>query len=110
MTASGNDPGVRGIIDPAADTVVFREPVLSVSKIDAVKPFSQARSDGGGQPIRVVQHGGLQYVMQGNHRTFAAQEEGLRGIGCLLYTPEQWEAFTGMPFVTRGTDNPGFAS
>jgi hypothetical protein len=105
--ASTPDPGVRGTIDPTADTVVFREPVLSGPRIDAAKPFDQAKSDGGGQPIRVVTHGGLQYIMQGNHRTYAAQEEGLRAVGCLLYTPEQWQEFTGMPFVPRGTNNPG---
>lgn len=107
MTAIPSDPGVRGTINPVADNIIFREPVLSGRKIDATKPFNQALSDGGGQPIRVVvDSGGVKYIMQGNHRVCGAQEDSVQGVGCLLYTPEQWEEFTGMPFLSRGTNNP----
>jgi len=100
------DSGVRSTIDPIADNIIFREPVLSARKIDATRPFDQALSDGGGQPIRVVDDGGAKYIMQGNHRIGGAQEDGVRSVGCLVYTPEEWQEFTGMPFLPRGTNNP----
>jgi hypothetical protein len=101
------DPGVPGTIDPTGDDILFREPVLSGSRIDATKPFDQARSDAGGQPIRVViADDGSKHIMQGNHRVYGAQEDGVPSVGCLIYTPDQWQAFTGMPFLPRGTNNP----
>jgi hypothetical protein len=45
--------------------------------------------------------------MQGNHRVRGAQWDGLRSIGIILYTPDEWEAFIGWPFNRWGTDNPG---
>src|SRR5438128_609546 len=41
--ASPPDPGVRGAIDPTADTVIFREPILRGARIDAASP--------GGRPV-----------------------------------------------------------
>jgi hypothetical protein len=106
MAGDPTDPGVRGTINPAGDNIIFREPVLSARKIDAVKPFDQAQSDSGGQPIRVVVSGGVKYIMQGNHRVCGAQEDGVQSVGCLIYTPEQWQEFTGMPFLPWGSNNP----
>jgi hypothetical protein len=100
MVAGPTDPGVRGTINPVTDNIIFREPLLSARKIAAVNPFDQARSDAGGQPIRVVvDSSGVKYIMQGNHRVCGAQEDGVQSIGCLIYTPEQWQEFTGMPFL-----------
>ncbi len=106
MSSAPADPGVRGTIDPVGDDIIFREYRLDGRKIDACKPFDQAQSDAH-QPIRIiVDHDAKKYVMQGNHRVAGAQEDGLRSIGVLLYTPEQWEAFTGLPFLPGGTNNP----
>ncbi len=75
-------------------------------RVDAVRPFDQALSDGGGQPIRVVATNGEAHVMQGNHRVFGAQQDGVTRVGALFYTPEQWADFTGLPFLPGGTDTP----
>jgi hypothetical protein len=106
---SGNpaDPGVRGTIDPSRDDILFREPILSTARINATRPFNQALSDAGGQPIRVVvMADGTKTIMQGNHRAYGAQLDGVDSVEVLLYTPEQWEAFVGFPFLPGGTNNP----
>jgi len=107
VSANALDPGVRGAIDPVRDNIVFREPVLSKARIDATRPFNQALSDGGGQPIRVVIGvGGDKTIMQGNHRVYGAQVDVLDIVEVLLYSPEQWEALVGFPFQPGGTNNP----
>src|SRR5262245_53386197 len=107
MTGDPANPGVWGSINPALDDIVFREPLLHQARVDAVRPFDQALSDGGEQPIRVVVVSmGEKYVMQGNHRVLGAQWDGLHSVGAWVYTPEQWEAYTGMPFTPGGTNNP----
>ena len=101
------DPGMRGNINPMKDRIVFREYSLSRERIEGVSPFSQALSDAGGQPIRVVvTPSGERSIMQGNHRVYGAQEQGLQSIEGIIYTPEQWESLAGSPFVLRGTNNP----
>jgi hypothetical protein len=45
-------------------------------------------------------------IMQGNHRVYGAQEDGLTNVVGLIYLPEQWEAFTEMPFQPGGTQRP----
>jgi hypothetical protein len=100
------DPGVRGTINPSKDDIVFREYQLDAAKVDRYKPFDQARSDAR-QPIRVViTRDQKKYIMQGNHRVAGAQEDSLESVGAILYSPEQWEAFTGLPFLPGGTNNP----
>jgi hypothetical protein len=44
--------------------------------------------------------------MQGNHRVYGAQLDGVDIVEALLYTPKQWEAFVGFPFIPGGTNNP----
>jgi hypothetical protein len=105
------DPGVWGTIDPMEDEIVFREETLSRARVDAVRPFDQAKSDKGDQPIRVVVRQQTEkHIMQGNHRAFGAQEDGVRDVRALVYSPEEWEAFTGIPFRPRGTNNPEIRS
>jgi hypothetical protein len=102
------DLGVEETIDPLDDRLVFTEDPLSRQKIDAVRPFNQAASDSGGQPVRVtVCTDGSKYTKQGNHRLYAARLDGLRAVNALIYTPEQWEASFEMSFDGRGNNNPG---
>ncbi|HKI35562.1 MAG TPA: hypothetical protein VKA46_27140 [Gemmataceae bacterium] len=106
MSSNPTDSGVRGTIDPIGDDIIFREFRLRGWNIDACKPFNQAQSDAH-HPIRiVVDHDGKKYVLQGNHRVAGAQEDGLRSIDGILYTPKQWEDFTGLSFIPGGTNNP----
>jgi hypothetical protein len=106
MSGASADPGVRGTIDPARDTIIYREDRLDAQKVARYRPFDQAKSDAG-QPIRtVVTADGARVIMQGNHRVYGAQEDGLTEVGAILYTPEQWEAFTEMPFRPGGTGHP----
>ncbi len=100
-------PGVWGKINPAKDDIVFRERELQRSRINALRPFDQTLSNGGGQPIRVVVgKSGEKYIMQGNHRIYGAQIDGLQEVEAIVYTPEQWEALTGSPFTLHGTRQP----
>ena len=106
MSGSPPDPGVPGTFDPAHDTIIFRELRLDAQRVAHCRPFDQAKSDAS-QPIRVVvTAAGERVIMQGNHRVYGAQEDGLTSVGGLLYTPEQWEALTGMPFRPGGTQRP----
>jgi hypothetical protein len=106
-----HDPGVRGTLNPAKDNILFREAKLFRRRLNKVRPFNQALSDSGGQPIRVVVGpSGEKYIMQGNHRVWGAQIDGLQAVEALIYTPDQWEALTGSPFVPRGTNNPAISS
>jgi hypothetical protein len=101
------DPGVRGSLNPTQDNIIYREYKLSRLQIEDTKPFNQALSDNGGQPIRVVvTQGGEKYIMQGNHRIYGAREQRLQNVEAIIYTPEQWEVLTESPFVPRGTNNP----
>jgi hypothetical protein len=54
----------------------------------------------------VVGSNNEKYIMQGNHRIRGAQMDGIQSVEGILYTPEQWEAFTGWPFQPGGTNNP----
>ena len=102
------DLGEWGSIDPTDDRIHFLEDPLSRAKVDAVRPFDQAKSDGGGQPIRVVvSHDGNIFIMQGNHRVYGAREDGIRTIGVLIYSPERWEASFEIRSDRAGNNNPG---
>lgn len=100
-------PGRRGNLDLVEDRIVFRESPLRRHQIEAVRPFNQAKSDAK-NPIRVVEGPGrLRYVMQGNHRVYGAQEDGLTQVEVLLYTEDEWEELMGLPFVPgEGTEDP----
>lgn len=106
------DPGVRTTVDPADENLIWREgapgaPPLSRARIDATRPFNQALSDSGGQPIRVVRTADRRrFIMQGNHRLYGALEDGVDKVQVLEYTPEQWEHWTGMRFREFGSNNP----
>jgi hypothetical protein len=66
---------------------------VSNTLVKRARPFDQAASDGGGEPIRIVVCGdGTKYIKQGNHRLYAARLDGLRSVKGLIYSPEQWEA------------------
>ena len=102
------DLGVEGTVDPSDDRLVFTEDPLSRHKIDAVRPFDQAASDGGGEPIRIViRNDGGKYIKQGNHRLYAARQDGLRSVKALIYGPEQWEASFESSFEAWGSNDPG---
>jgi hypothetical protein len=106
MSDPPSDPGVPGTINPAHDSINYREDRLDAGKVVRYRPFDQAKSDAG-QPIRVVvTPDGAKVIMRGNHRVYGAQEDGLTSIGALLYTPEQGAAFTEMPFRAGGTAGP----
>jgi hypothetical protein len=101
------DLGVEGSVDPCDETLTFIEDPLSKYKINAVRPFDQAASDGGGQPIRVVVcNDGTKYIKQGNHRLYAARLDGLRSVKGLVYSPEQWEASFETSFEPWGKNKP----
>jgi hypothetical protein len=103
--------GRRGTLDPNSETIMFREGVdeasaITGSKVDRYKPFNQARSDQ--QPIRVVVHDGKNYIVEGNHRIYGAGEDGVKQVGVIFYTPEEWAQFSGSSFRPWGTNNPHF--
>ena len=101
------DLGIETAVDPFDEKLTFIEDPLSRSKINAVRPFNQASSDGGGQPIRIVVcSDGSKYIKQGNHRMYAAREDGLRSVKALTYSPEQWQASFVTSFEPWGHNNP----
>lgn len=101
------DPGVRKSINLKGTRVVYREATLSSRRIDDVRPFDQALSDRSSQPIRaVIAEDGTAYIMQGNHRVFAATLDGVEFVEGLLYTPQQWQSFTGTDFKGWGAGAP----
>ena len=72
--------------------------VIDIARIDAAVPFNQALSDAI-EPIRVVRtQTGELHIMQGNHRIFGAIERELRTVQAIIYTPQQWEEFSGLRF------------
>ena len=101
------DPGVRGSINLQDANIIYREMTLEPQQLTAVRPFDQALSDAGGQPIRAVIGDQGTYIMQGNHRVFGATLDNLNSVDGILYTPQQWESFTGSTFnPTLGTTTP----
>jgi RHS repeat-associated protein len=99
--------GARGTIALGDTNINFTESELSQLKIDGVSPFNQAASDAGGEPIQAVQTAdGRIFVMQGNNRVKGAVQQGLPSVDGNIFTPQQWEDYTGLPFVPRGTNNP----
>ena len=62
----------------------------------------------GGEPIRIViRNDGGKYIKQGNHRLYAARQDGLRSVKALIYGPEQWEASFESSFEAWGSNDPG---
>ena len=101
------DPGIPASINLQETNIVYREISLNPDQLAAVRPFDQALSDAGGQPIRAVIGDQGAYIMQGNHRIFGATLDNVNSVNGILYTPQQWESFTGSKFnPALGTTAP----
>ncbi len=83
------DPGHRGSILINGKHIEMRES-FNLTKMERSRPFNQALSDADA-PIRaIVTRAGDVRIMQGNHRVWAAQADGLRHVEGLLYTTDEW--------------------
>jgi hypothetical protein len=102
------DPGVRGAINIQEGNIVFREcSAWRPRSLAAVRPFNQTLSDAGGQPIRAVLAQERVFIMQGNHRVWGATLDDVNSVEGILYSPQQWESYTGLPFDPAiGTTTP----
>src|SRR5205823_50971 len=86
--------------NPKGKNLIFKEVKLNAGQLREKWPFRQDLNTS--DPPNLVQHGDDYHVMQGNHRTWTAQNppkgEPLT-IKARIWTPQEWEAHSGMPFV-----------
>jgi hypothetical protein len=112
MTGDGCDQeppdlGCVVTIDPFDERLHFIEDPLSRTKIEAVRPFDDRASFASESPIRVVIcEDGDKFIMNGNHRIYAAREDAVRIVMVKLYTPRQWEDSFEYEFKRVGNNNP----
>jgi hypothetical protein len=112
MTSDGLDReppdlGCVRIIDPFDPMLHFLEDPLSRAKIEAVRPFDDQASFESDSPIRIVEsENGEKFIMQGNHRIYAAREDAVRHVTVKLYTPQQWWDSFEYEFKRDGNNNP----
>jgi RHS repeat-associated protein len=114
VLSHNNDPCATVDVDVARErNLYYRETLLYRGNIDATKPFNKNMATD--QPIRGVRAlDGSLHIMQGNHRVYGAVESRA-SVPMMIYSPDQWEARTGMSFSPSGANvtkypktSPGF--
>ncbi len=84
-------------VNVANEKIVYRENTLYRGTIEKVKPFNPELSNAE-QPVRAVRASdGSLHIMNGNNRVYGAVESG-SSVLMTIYSPAEWEAFTGMSF------------